>query len=151
MSEDVEKLLAARAARMADHDGVGVALVHIFGAANDVMTDLLTARDSLIGQPGRLADMLSDMADADMAADADPADIDPVADARKAADDAIAVALAAAERADALTAEADRLKAEKDAADAAEADRIAAEKAAADAAEAERIAAEKAAKIKGRR
>jgi hypothetical protein len=152
MSEDVLKLLSARAAAMAEHDGVAVAVVHIFGASNDIVADVGTARDALIGKPGLLADMLSDMADA---ATVDLADIDPVTEARRLADEAIATALAAAERADQLTAEADRLQAEKDAADKeaadkaaadqAEADRLAAEKAAADQAEADRLAAEKAA------
>lgn len=114
MSEDVLKLLTARAAAMAEHDGVAVAVVHIFGASNDIVADVGTARDALIGKPGLLADVLSDIADAE-ATDLDKdLDIDPVAEARRIADEATAAALAAAERADQLTAEADRLQAEKD-------------------------------------
>lgn len=139
---DVENLIAARAAAMAEHDGVGVQVVHIFGAANQLTVEVGSSRDRLIGQPGLLADVLSDLADAEAR---DASDIDPVTAAREAADAATEAALAAAQRADELTAEADRLQAEKEAADKAEAERLAAEQAAADAAEAERIAAEKAA------
>lgn len=139
---DIENLIATRAAAMADHDGVAVQIVHIFGAANQLTVELGTARDRLIGKPGLLADTLSDLADA---ANAEPEEIDPVEAARKAADEAQTAALEAAQRADELIAEADRLQAARDAQEKAEAERLAAEQAAADAAEAERLAAEQAA------
>lgn len=125
MSEDVLKLLTARASAMAEHDGVAVAVVHIFGASNDIVADVGTARDALIGKPGLLADILSDLADAE-AADIELVDVDPVVAARKAADDAEAQRVAD-ENAAAEKAEADRIAAEKDAADKEAADKPAAE------------------------
>lgn len=63
---EVEALIVARAANMADHDGVALQIVHIFGAANQLTAELGSARDRLIGQPGLIADTLSDPAEAEV-------------------------------------------------------------------------------------
>lgn len=132
MSE-IETLIVRRAAEMAEKDGVGVQIVHVFGATSQLSAALAEARDRLINHPGQIADTLSALFDADDATAGEDADLDPVEAARKAADEAQTVALEAAQRADELTAEADRLQAQKEAdeAAAAEAARVAAEEAAA--------------------
>lgn len=141
MSE-IETLIVRRAAAMAEKDGIGVQIVHVFGATSQLSAALAEARDRLINHPGQIADTLSALFDADDAAAGGDADLDPVEAARKAADEAQTAALEAAQRADELTAEADRLQAQKEAdeaaaAAAAEAERLAAEEAAAAAAQAE--------------
>lgn len=147
---DIDTLIVARAAAMAEKDGVGVQIVHVFGAANQLTAELGEARDRLINHPGQIADTLSVIFAANGTAAAEGEDLDPVEAARKAADDAQTAALEAAQHADELTAFANSLQAQKEAdeaaaAEAAEAERLAAEAAAAEAAEAERLAAESAA------
>lgn len=138
---ELESLIVSRAAAMAATDGVGVQVVHVFGATSQINAELATARDRLIAHPGQIADVLSALFDAEDAAEP----LDPVEAAHKAADKAEAAALEAAQRADDLRAEAERLKAEREAEEAAEAERLVAEQAAAESAEAERLAAEQAA------
>lgn len=133
MSE-IETLIVRRAAEMAEKDGVGVQIVHVFGATSQLSAALAETRDRLINHPGQIADTLSALFDTEDAATGEDADLDPVEAARKAADEAQTIALEAAQRAYELTAEADRLQAQKEADEAAAA---AAEEAAAAAAQAE--------------
>lgn len=55
---ELETLIVARAAAMAQSDGVGVQIVHVFGATNQISAELATARDRLIAHPGLIADVL---------------------------------------------------------------------------------------------
>jgi len=165
---DIENLIVRRAAAMAEKDGVGVQIVHVFGATSQLSAALAEARDRLINHPGQIADTLSSLLDADEAAAtgvSDEAAATGVSDELRrlviaarvvAYEDQSAEALEELDKAseafaelvpweDEPDAEAERLAAKKASAEAAEAERLAAEKAAADAAEAERLAAEKAA------
>lgn len=156
---DIENLIVRRAAAMAEKDGVGVQIVHVFGATSQLSAALAEARDRLINHPGQIADTLSSLLDADEAAAAGVSDElrrlviaarvvayeDQSAEALEELDKASEAFAELVPWEDEPDAEAERLAAEKASAEAAEAERLAAEKAAADAAEAERLAAEKAA------
>lgn len=122
---EIETLIVRRAAEMAEKDGVGVQIVHVFGATSQLSAALAEARDRLINHPGQIADTLSALFDAEAAAGEDE-DLDPVEAARKAADEAQTAALEAAQRADELTAVADQLQAQKEADEAAAAEAAAA-------------------------
>lgn len=122
---EIETLIVRRAAEMAEKDGVGVQIVHVFGATSQLSAALAEARDRLINHPGQIADTLAALFDAEAAAGEDE-DLDPVEAARKAADEAQTTALEAAQRADELTAVADQLQAQKEADEAAAAEAAAA-------------------------
>lgn len=122
---EIETLIVRRAAEMAEKDGVGVQIVHVFGATSQLSAALAEARDRLINHPGQIADTLSALFDAEAAAGEDE-DLDPVEAARKAADEAQTAALEAAQRADELTAVVDQLQAQKEADEAAAAEAAAA-------------------------
>jgi hypothetical protein len=156
---ELETLIVKRAAAMAEKDGVGVQIVHVFGAASQINAEIGSARDRLISHPGQIADVL----DAAYAQEATDQDNDGVsAELRRlviaarvvAYEDQSFEALEELDKAseafaelvpwddelqEPAAAEAERLAAEQAAA---EAERLAAEQAAADAAEAERLAAE---------
>lgn len=51
MSNEIEALILARAGAMAEHDGGVVSRVYIVGAANQLQTELLHARDALLLPP----------------------------------------------------------------------------------------------------
>lgn len=123
---EIETLIVRRAAEMAEKDGVGVQIVHVFGATSQLSAALAETRDRLINHPGQIADALSALFDAEDAATGEDEDLDPVEAARKAADEAQTAALEAAQRADELTAVADQLQAQKEADEAAAAEAAAA-------------------------
>jgi hypothetical protein len=68
---DIENLIVRRAAGMAEKDGVGVQVVHVFGATSQLSAEMAEARDRLIHHPGQIADTLSALFAADEAAATD--------------------------------------------------------------------------------
>lgn len=66
----IEQVLKDRAEAMARHDGTPVGVVHVHGAANQLVGELMGARDRLIFSPAPVVDTPPEGAPAEASEDA---------------------------------------------------------------------------------
>lgn len=72
MPDEIESLIAARAAAMAQHDGAPVSAVHIVGAVNGLQGELLAARDRLLNPKPPAAEPVAEPAAEEPVAEPEP-------------------------------------------------------------------------------